>query len=196
MTSVEPIRDEVKVLEIQKMLRKQAEKSERGKRAYLLFICGVYLGLRISDLLKLRVGDLRGDKITMREKKTKKRTELPVANIIRRAARELLSEEDDDTLVFRSPQKGRPDKAIARKTAYNDINAVARAVGVKGPIGCHTMRKTFGYHQYKMDGDIAFLQEWFNHSSPAITLRYIGIDQDRRRKKVNRMEQYLRERGE
>lgn len=196
MTSVEPIRDEAKVLEIQKMLRKQAEMNERGKRAYLLFICGVYLGLRISDLLKLRVGDLRGDKITMREKKTKKRTELPVANIIRRAARELLSEEDDDTLVFRSPQKTRPDKAIARKTAYNDINAVARAVGVKGPIGCHTMRKTFGYHQYKMDGDIAFLQEWFNHSSPAITLRYIGIDQDRRRKKVNRMEQYLRERGE
>ena len=196
MTSVEPIRDEAKVIEIQRMLRKQAEKSERGKRAYLLFICGVYLGLRISDLLKLRVGDLRGDKITMREKKTKKRTELPVANIIRRAARELLSEEDDDTLVFRSPQKVRSDRAIARKTAYNDINAVARMVGVKGPIGCHTMRKTFGYHQYKMDGDIAFLQEWFNHSSPAITLRYIGIDQDRRRKKVNRMEQYLRERGE
>ena len=196
MTSVEPIRDEAKVLEIQKMLRRQAEKSERGKRAYLLFICGVYLGLRISDLLKLRVGDLRADKITMREKKTKKRTELPVANIIRRAARELLSEEDDDTLVFRSPRKARPDKAIARRTAYNDINAAARAVGVKGPLGCHTMRKTFGYHQYKMDGDIAFLQEWFNHSSPAITLRYIGIDQDRRRKKVNRMEQYLRERGE
>jgi len=195
MTSVEPIRDEAKVIEIQDGLRKQADKSERGRRAYFLFICGVYLGLRISDLLKLRVGDLRGDKLVMREKKTKKRTELPVANIIRRAARELLKDEDDDALVFKSPRKGRDDKAIARKTAYNDINAVARAVGVKGPIGCHTMRKTFGYHQYRMDGDIAFLQEWFNHSSPAITLRYIGIDQDRRRKKVNKMEQYLKERG-
>lgn len=195
MTSVEPIRDEAKVIEIQDGLRKQADKSERGRRAYLLFVCGVYLGLRISDLLKLRVGDLRGDKLVMREKKTRKRTELPVANIIRRAARELLKDEDDDALVFRSPRKGRGDKAIARKTAYNDINAVARAVGVKGPIGCHTMRKTFGYHQYRMDGDIAFLQEWFNHSNPAITLRYIGIDQDRRRKKVNKMEQYLKERG-
>lgn len=196
MTSVEPIRDEAQVLEIQRVLRKRAGESERGKRAYLLFICGVYLGLRISDLLKLRVGDLRGDKLTMREKKTRKRTELPVANIIRRAARELLKDEEDDALVFKSPRKSQGVKAITRKTAYNDINAVARSVGVKGPIGCHTMRKTFGYHQYRMDGDIAFLQEWFNHSSPAITLRYIGIDQDRRRKKVNRMEQYLRERGE
>lgn len=196
MTSVEPIRDETQVLEIQRVLRKRAEESERGKRAYLLFICGVYLGLRISDLLKLRVGDLRGDKLTMREKKTRKRTELPVANIIRRAARELLKDEEDDALVFKSPRKSQGGKAITRKTAYNDINAVARVVGVKGPIGCHTMRKTFGYHQYRMDGDIAFLQEWFNHSSPAITLRYIGIDQDRRRKKVNRMEQYIKERGE
>lgn len=195
MTSVEPIRDEAKVMEIQKALRARAT-DERGRRAYLLFICGIYLGLRISDLLKLRVGDLRGDKLVMRERKTKKRTELPVANIIRRAARELLAEKDDDELVFKSPQHTRSNKAIARRTAYNDINCVAREFGVKGPIGCHTMRKTFGYHQYRMDGDIAFLQEWFNHSSPAITLRYIGIDQDRRRKKVNRMEQYLRERGE
>lgn len=195
MTSVEPIRDEAKVMEIQRTLRARAT-DERGRRAYLLFICGVYLGLRISDLLKLRVKDLRGDKLVMRERKTKKRTELPVANIIRRAARELLDGEDDDELVFKSPQHARTNKAIARRTAYNDINCVAREFGVKGPIGCHTMRKTFGYHQYRMDGDIAFLQEWFNHSSPAITLRYIGIDQDRRRKKVNRMEQYLRERGE
>lgn len=193
MTSVEPIRDEAKVVEIQKTLRKRAT-DERGKRMYLLFVCGVYLGLRISDLLKLRVGDLRGDKLVMREKKTRKRTELPVANIIRRAARELLEGEADDALVFASPQNARRNKAITRKTAYNDINAIARAAGVKGPIGCHTLRKTFGYHQYRMDGDIAFLQEWFNHSSPAITLRYIGIDQDRRRKKVNRMERYLIER--
>lgn len=192
MTSVEPIRDKEKVLKIQDTLRKRAT-DERGRRAYLLFICGVYLGLRISDLLKLRVRDLRGDKLTMREKKTRKRTELPVANILKRAARELLRDEPDDALVFKSPRKGRADQPITRKTAYNDINAIAKEVGVKGAIGCHTMRKTFGYHQYSMDGDIAFLQEWFNHSSPAITLRYIGIDQDRRRKKVNKMEQWFKD---
>lgn len=192
MTSVEPIRDKEKIIEIQKLLRKQAD-TERGRRAYFLFICGVFLGLRISDLLKLRVKDLRSDKLVMREKKTGKRTELPIANIIRREAKALLADEDDDAPVFRSPQRSKADRPIARRTAYNDINTIARTVGVRGPIGCHTLRKTFGYHQYKMDGDIAFLQEWFNHSSPAITLRYIGIDQDRRRKKVNRMERYLQD---
>lgn len=194
MTSVEPIRDPAKVMQIQKELKKHAD-TERGKRMYLLFVCGVYLGLRISDLLRLKVGDLRSDKLVMREKKTRKRTELPIAGVIRRAARELLADAGDDDFVFESRQRTKSGarKAISRRMAYNDIKAIARAAGLTYPIGCHTLRKTFGYHQYRMDGDIAFLQDWFNHSSPTITLRYIGIDQDRRRKKVDKMERYFRE---
>ena len=194
MVSVEPIRDPAKVVEIQRRLYRDT-KTEIGKRRYMLFLCGVYLGLRISDLLRLTVGQLRADKLAMREKKTRKHTELPIADIIRRAMRDLYAEAGDDALVFASRKhgKGGERRAITRRQAYNDINGIARAAGLSGPIGCHTLRKTFGYHQYKMDGDIAFLQDWFNHSSPTITLRYIGIDQDRRRKKVNKMERYFRE---
>lgn len=45
-------------------------------------------------------------------------------------------------------------------------------------IGTHTMRKTFGYWHYQQYKDVAILQEIFNHSSPSVTLRYIGINQD------------------
>ena len=45
-------------------------------------------------------------------------------------------------------------------------------------IGAHTLRKTFGYHHYKKYNDIVLLQKIFNHSSPSVTLRYIGIEQD------------------
>ncbi|MDT0761303.1 tyrosine-type recombinase/integrase, partial [Staphylococcus pseudintermedius] len=41
----------------------------------------------------------------------------------------------------------------------------------------HTMRKTFGYKYYNKTKDVGTLQKMFNHSSPAITLRYIGIEQ-------------------
>jgi integrase len=40
------------------------------------------------------------------------------------------------------------------------------------------MRKTFGYWHYQQYHDVAMLQTIFNHSSPSITLRYIGINQD------------------
>ena len=62
--------------------------------------------------------------------------------------------------------------------AYYILKTACKAVNLKEKIGTHTMRKTFGYHHYKKFKDIAMLQKIFNHSSPAITLRYIGIEQD------------------
>ena len=49
---------------------------------------------------------------------------------------------------------------------------------VEGAIGMHTLRKTFGYWAYKQGIDIILLMKIFNHSSPSITLRYIGITQE------------------
>ncbi|MFL0366188.1 site-specific integrase, partial [Pseudobacillus sp. 179-B 2D1 NHS] len=40
------------------------------------------------------------------------------------------------------------------------------------------MRKTFGYHFYQRTKDVAMLQQIFGHSSPSITLRYIGINDE------------------
>ena len=50
--------------------------------------------------------------------------------------------------------------------------------GINGFYGTHTLRKTFGYHHYHKFKDVALLQKIFNHYSPSITLRYIGIDQE------------------
>ena len=58
------------------------------------------------------------------------------------------------------------------------MNNAGQNVGLD-EIGTHTLRKTFGYHFYNQTRDIALLQELFNHSSPSITLRYIGINQDK-----------------
>lgn len=66
---------------------------------------------------------------------------------------------------------------LDRAQAYRILNKAAQAVGVKERIGTHTLRKTFGYHHYKKYNDIVLLQKIFNHSSPSVTLRYIGIEQ-------------------
>lgn len=60
----------------------------------------------------------------------------------------------------------------------NTIYDVTKSVGIKERIGTHTLRKTFGYHAYNNGYDITLIQKLFNHSSPAVTLRYIGITQD------------------
>ena len=46
-------------------------------------------------------------------------------------------------------------------------------------LGTHTLRKTFGFHYYNQTGDIATLMQMFNHSKEEVTLRYIGITQEK-----------------
>ena len=69
--------------------------------------------------------------------------------------------------------------AITRVQAWRILNDAAAHSGLdKDAIGTHTMRKTFGYHAYKMGMDLSVIQKLLNHSSPAITLSYIGITRD------------------
>lgn len=82
---------------------------------------------------------------------------------------------DDHEYLFQS-QKG-DNKPISRVQAYRVLNKAAREVGLD-EVGTHTMRKTFGYWHYKEFGDVADLQQLFNHSSQSVTLRYIGIAQE------------------
>ena len=80
---------------------------------------------------------------------------------------------EDQPLFY--TQKGR---RMERSRAYKILNKAARAVGITRRIGTHTLRKTFGYHCYQKYDDVVLLQKIFNHSSPQITLRYIGIEQE------------------
>src|SRR5690606_30517725 len=78
--------------------------------------------------------------------------------------------------LFKS-KKGE-NKPITREQAYHILNNAAKMVGIKERIGTHTLRKTFGYWA-RIEGlaTIEQLQEIFNHPTPAVTRRYIGITQ-------------------
>ena len=76
--------------------------------------------------------------------------------------------------LFKS-RKGK-NRPITTVQAYK-IKRNGKRIGLE-EIGTHTMKKTFGYWHYQQYKDVAILQEIFNHSSPSVTLRYIGINQD------------------
>ena len=66
-----------------------------------------------------------------------------------------------------------------RSAAYRILNYACSKAGIEANIGCHSLRKTFGYHYYKKYKDVVMLQKIFNHSHPEITLRYICLEQDK-----------------
>ena len=63
MNTVQPIRDQAVIDGIKMYLK------VRNLRDYLFFCMGIYSGLRVSDLLQLRVGMVRGTHVKMTEKK-------------------------------------------------------------------------------------------------------------------------------
>ncbi len=175
MEFVEPIRDRKKIEAMKKVLKGS------NLRDHVLFTLGINSGLRVSDLLKLKVTDVldeRGrvkDRITVREKKTGKSKTFPFSDTVIKALKEYLMETHPEATLFPSRKGGGP---ITRQQAYRIINDTARTVGIKDRIGTHTLRKTFGYHAYIAGVDVTRIQSLLNHSSPKETLRYIGITQD------------------
>lgn len=184
MNSVRPIKDPDKLREIREGL---AELTDwHGERMFLLFEIGINTGLRISDMIRLKKKHVMGDWIETVEQKTGKVTRIPLNMTIRQIIRDRCRDMEPDDLLFPSRMRisGQAQLPMTRRTAYNDIRIIAETYGLGDKIGCHTLRKTFGYWHYKKNKDLEILRQWFNHTSQAVTRRYIGMDEDERRKSV------------
>ena len=166
---VEPIRERREISEIEQLLASQSERNR------MIFIFGINTGLRVSDILALNVSDVKDRTyVEIIEQKTSKFKKFPLNDKIKLLIAPFVADRDETEPLFCSRKKNRLD----RSQVYRFMNAVCNQVCTEVNIGTHTMRKTFGYHHYKQFGDVVLLQNIFNHSSPQITLRYIGISQD------------------
>jgi integrase len=177
MNFVQPIRDPELITAIKNYLR------QRSDRNYILFILGINTGLRISDILKLKVKDLKASHIRLRETKTRKNKRIQITPALKKELRWYIEGKDDEEYLIKS--RNGYNRPIDRSTAYKILRSAAEYVSLD-EIGTHTLRKTFGYHFYAQTKDVAMLQEIFNHSSPQITLRYIGVNQDSMDKAMNK----------
>ena len=187
MKKVETIKDLKVIKNIRSVLKAQSPRNE------LLFVLGIKIGLRISDILKLRIEDLiksngktAKDYVIIQEVKTSKTKKFYLGDIVKKAIETYIKEAPGltpDEYVFKS-RKGN-NIPITRQQAYRILNNAAEDLGlvernskgiiVSGEIGTHSMRKMFGYYAYKNGVSLELLMDIFNHSTPAMTLRYIGI---------------------
>lgn len=150
---------------------------------------GVNVALRISDLQKLKFEDITKDnKIILREQKTGKTREIQLNNTCVKAVANLkkvykeLGYPTDSGYIFKSLYrkyvKEKEDHYIS-KSGVNDYLAYLKdLLNIDYPIASHSLRKTWGYTVYKKTHNIALVMKALNHTSEAVTLRYIGIEQE------------------
>lgn len=180
--TVKPFKEE-DVKNILILLQKKRDKSTEVKyqkiydRDWMLFKIGVNSALRIEDLVQLKVDDnlLRGYLYT-REMKTGKEQSFEMNDQLAKDIKEYIKRNNlyAGEYLFQSG-KGK-NKPITRQNAYIRLRDYADEVGVRYPIGCHSMRKFFARNYYEKTGDILTLQKMLNHSSYIVTLRYICWD--------------------
>ena len=170
---VQPIRDLQQLEDMKWALRRHC-----GERDYILFLIGINTGLRIGDLLNLetktilRLKKKKRKEFLIREGKTKKERMVNITGIYEEVYE--YTQSVNSNWLFPS-RKG--DKSISAIQAYRQLQKAADFASVEA-VGTHTMRKTFGYWFYKQTKDVAMLQDILNHSTPQITLRYIGINKE------------------
>lgn len=169
MSTVEPIRNLNDLKRVENILKKQ------NMRNVLFFVIGTNCGLRISDIVALNVADVLNKRyLQITEKKTKKFKKIPINSKISSLLKIYLKNKKSEEPLFTSCFGNR----LNRFSAYRIIKKACEIAGLEECVGTHTLRKTFGYHHYQKFKDIALLQKIFNHSTPEITLRYIGINQE------------------
>lgn len=176
--NVQPLRTADEIQEFKTAIKRgnkgTPKRPELAERDVLIFLLGINTGLRVSDLVKLKVSDVRGkNSFFINEGKTEKKRKVNI-DMLQNEIERYTEGRQSNEYLFKS-QKG--DSHITTTQVYRVLDAVADFLG-RDDIGTHTMRKTFGYHHYKRFKDVAILQEIFNHAAPSITKRYIGIRQD------------------
>ena len=164
------------------LIRKLA-KDENYKMS-LLIALGCFTGLRISDILALRWEQiLSTEEFTIIEKKTGKKRVLRLNSQLQQHIQECY--EHIQPIGLKAPilvsQKGTVFTIQRINVILKEIKRKYR-LKVKN-FSCHSLRKTYGRQVYNMNSEnselaLVKLMELFNHSSLAITKRYLGLRQE------------------
>ena len=157
---------------------------DRNYRISLLIGCGIFFGLRISDLLRLNWNMLlnKEAKFIMIEKKTGKRREVKINREFQKHimdCRAALHIEDMDEPCFLST-KGKPYSVQWINLVFKELKDY---YNLKiDHFSTHSLRKTFGRKVFESSDNaelaLVKLMEMFNHSSVGITKRYLGLKQE------------------
>lgn len=167
---VEPIRDNNIIQLCFEYLK------ETNERNVVMFAIGIYTGLRISDILTLRVNDVyKKNRIILKQKKTNEYVNVVIHSELKKIVNDYCKDKSKYEYLIKS--RNGTNKPITIRQAYNVLNEMAAYLRIEN-VGTHTMRKTAGFTLYNSTGkDIGKVMKMLGQSDPKNTLRYIGVEQ-------------------
>lgn len=178
-----PIKDSYVLSEVQDTL---LHNFRAGVRNYTIFQVGKATLLRVSDVLRLKQSDVFDDNgeikrhAFIKDKKTGKQNTLylrPVMNDLTNYKNWLVQKNYYQQTLWLFPSTRNPQKHIDERNYYDIMFKTGKLLNIPY-LGTHTMRKTGAYMVYVQSNyNIGLVMKLLKHSSEAVTLAYLGLDQ-------------------
>lgn len=168
MEIVEAVKTKAGIEEVQSRLMRNA----RNNTLYAdIWKFGINTALRISDLLGITLQEAQSGQLKLVEGKTGKRRVVK----LNEAAMAVVKARTKPGMTFLfevscNRAKGKPVSRAAVAKAFKDVG---EEMGIQ--LGTHSMRKTRGWMMHKAGMSIELICKVLNHSSPAVTMAYIGL---------------------
>lgn len=151
-------------------------KSDKTKNIGLYIAVSIYTGLRASDVLELKWEQLREDSLDIIEKKTKKKQHIKLNEELKKIISKVDAGKSGYAFIS---QKG---SRFAIQSINRRLQTIFDREAKKKKISSHSLRKTFGRRVWDKDNQseraLVYLSDCFNHTSTAVTRRYLGITQN------------------
>lgn len=187
-----PIKDSNVLHEVQDTL---LNNFQFGRRNYTIFQVGKATLLRVSDVLALRRNEIFDNDGTIKKNAYihDKKTNKPNILYLKPVKQDLLDyyawlQENNIQSEWLFPSTTHHDRYITEKQFYKIMAKVGDLLGINY-LGTHTMRKTGAYRVYTQSNyNIGLVMTLLNHSSEAMTLKYLGLDQVSREKMLDQID--------
>lgn len=163
--------------QIKRLLKQPNQKQFAGFRDYVIMSVMLDTGIRLSELLSLRVKNFVGNYFILEHTKNRKRRILPVGNKLQELMNKYLAirEGKPEEYLFCNVL----DEQLRTRTLQERIKSYGKQAKIRDVrVSPHTLRHTFATQYLLNGGDMVSLQEILGHSSLEMVRRYVNYLHD------------------
>jgi integrase/recombinase XerD len=141
-------------------------------------------GLRVSEVVRLRVGDVDSQRMTLHVRGAKGRKDrfVPLSAVLLGLLRQYWREHRPRTWLFPG---GKPGGHLSAASVQRSCKRAVRASGIAKNASMHTLRHSYATHLLESGTDLATLQKLLGHNQLSTTLRYTHVGQSHLQRTVS-----------
>ncbi|MEN8247748.1 MAG: site-specific tyrosine recombinase/integron integrase [Bacteroidota bacterium] len=148
-------------------------------------------GLRISEALNLRIGDVDPDRMQIHIKgaKGKKDRYVKIAKANYMVIKSYLNEYTPRYYLFEGPDNNRYSSSSVRQV----LKRACKKAGIRKYVTPHTLRHSYATHMLELGIDLRYVQTFLGHKKPETTMIYTHVSSEKVDNMANPLDELFRE---